>query len=72
MPKVNVPRRELDLKRPICEAEMELLPSYAAALSEAVHIRISRFELLGADPFEEGFNWLAAIRQYDTLQRSKF
>jgi hypothetical protein len=40
---------------------------------EAVHIRISRFELLGADPFEgSSFNRLAAIRQYDTLRTLKF
>jgi hypothetical protein len=35
----------------------------------AVHIRISRFELTGADPFDD-LNWLVDIRQYDTLQFS--
>lgn len=35
----------------------------------AVHIRISRFELTSADPFDD-LNWLVDIRQYDTLQFS--
>jgi hypothetical protein len=36
-------------------------------LCEAVHIRISRFELLGTDPFGEGLNWLVPTRQCDNL-----